>query len=52
MRVFHFISLTYELAITVARLAGNREDGDAAAEQTATILMISSAFGLSIFVLV
>ncbi|CAN0061807.1 unnamed protein product [Ectocarpus sp. 8 AP-2014] len=40
------------MAITVARLAGNREDGDAAAEQTATILMISSAFGLSIFVLV
>ncbi|CAN0491465.1 unnamed protein product, partial [Ectocarpus sp. 12 AP-2014] len=40
------------MAITVARLAGNREDGDAAAEQTAAILMISSAFGLSIFVLV
>ncbi|CAN0470176.1 unnamed protein product [Ectocarpus sp. 12 AP-2014] len=40
------------MAITVARLAGNREDGDDAAEQTAAILMISSAFGLSIFVLV
>ncbi|CAM9677662.1 unnamed protein product [Pylaiella littoralis] len=40
------------MVISVARFSSNRSDEDNAGEQNATVMLIATAFGLSIFVLV